>query len=265
MDPFRKKLGERIKALRQNLGFSQEQLANKLKMNRVSLSQVESGQREVSAREIARMSKIFGVTSDVLLDLKQDIKVVLEKKRSTKQPVKSKENVRVSVPQENVEKFKEVLLYVLNKVGSKANVGQTVLYKLLYFIDFDFYERYEEQLMGAMYQKNHHGPTPIEFAKIVKDMEGEELVTVADQYFQYPQTKFLPKRKPDLSKLSSRETETIDEVLNRLSDMNASQISDYSHSDVPWMTTDDGDIIDYESVFYRTPAYSVRSYSEEEV
>ncbi len=48
------------------------------------------------------------------------------------------------------------LLYVLNKVGCKYNVGETVLYKLLYFIDFDFYEKYEEQLIGATYVKNHH-------------------------------------------------------------------------------------------------------------
>jgi hypothetical protein len=45
--------------------------------------------------------------------------------------------------------------------------------------------------------------------------------------------------------------------------MNASQISEYSHNDVPWMTTEEGDVIDYESVFYRTTPYSVREYNEE--
>jgi hypothetical protein len=39
--------------------------------------------------------------------------------------------------------------------------------------------------------------------------------------------------------------------------MNAKQISDYSHGDVPWLTADDGGIIEYESVFYRTAPYSV--------
>jgi len=51
-------------------------------------------------------------------------------------------------------------------------------------------------------------------------------------------------------------------VLNNLSDMNATQISEYSHNDVPWQTTDDGDVIDYESVFYRNAPYSVREYGE---
>lgn len=62
-------------------------------------------------------------------------------------------------------------MYILKKVGAKPNVGQMVLYKLLYFIDFDYYELFETQLMGLQYIKNHYGPTPVAFAKLVKDME----------------------------------------------------------------------------------------------
>jgi len=40
--------------------------------------------------------------------------------------------------------------------------------------------------------------------------------------------------------------------------MNAVRISEYSHDDVPWLTTEEGGIIPYEAVFYRTPAYSTR-------
>jgi len=47
--------------------------------------------------------------------------------------------------------------------------------------------------------------------------------------------------------------------------MNAAEISDYSHRDVPWLTTNNGEIIDYESVFYRTKPYSVRTYFEENI
>ena len=263
MDEFREKLGEKIKILRTQLEWSQEVLSQKMDMNRVSLSQIESGQRVVSAEEIVKFSKIFNVPTDSLLNLRQEIKVVLEpkKQKAADKSREKKQEMRIDVPQKNVEKFKEVLLYILNKVGSKANVGETVLYKLLYFVDFDFYEKYEEQLIGATYQKNHYGPTPKEFSKIVQEMDGKELVKVEDNYFQYPQTKYLPKRKPDLDKLTPKEIELIDEVLNRLSDMNAQQISEYSHYDVPWLTAEEGGIIKYESVFYRTPAYSVRDYS----
>ena len=263
MKAFNKKLGERIRALREKLGLSQEVASKKLGISRVSLSQIENGDRKLTAEEMAKMSAAFNVNANVLLDLAQDIEVILQKDKELMP--EGKDEIRISVPQENLNKFKEVLLYILDKVGSKPNIGETVLYKLLYFIDFDYYEKFEEQLIGAKYQKNHYGPTPVEFAKIVEAMEENgDLEEVQSQYFQYPQRKYLPIRLADLSNLSAEEIKTIDEVLERLSDMNANQISDYSHGDVPWKTTDDGEIIDYESVFYRTSPYSVRKYNEDE-
>lgn len=170
--------------------------------------------------------------------------------------------IRINVPQKNVDKFKEVLIYILNKIGSKPNVGETVIYKLLYFVDFNFYEKYEDQLIGATYIKNRFGPAPIEFQKIVGRMIKEKEITkIENEYFKYPQTKYLPLRKANLSKLRANEIEIIDDVLKRLSDMSATQISKYSHNDVPWLTTDDGKAIEYESVFYRTIEYSVREYA----
>jgi len=261
---FYNKLGTKIKTTRENFGLSQERVAELLGVNRVTISQIENGERKISAEEIVKLSRIFNMPSDVLLDLEKDIKVILGSRK--KQKKKENQEIRINIPQKNLDKFKEVLLYILKKVGSKPNVGESVLYKLLYFIDFNFYEKFEEQLIGATYIKNNFGPTPKEFIKIVEVMEKEEeLVRVKDKYFKYPQRKYLPRREPDLSVLKAHELFMIDEVLGKLSDMNASEISEYSHNDVPWLTTADGDIIKYESVFYRTAPYSVRSYSEEDL
>lgn len=258
---FYKKLGEQVKRLRESFSLSQEGLAKKLDLSRVSLSQIENGERKITAEEIAKLSSIFNINSDVLLDLKKDIEVTLEKKAESLAPRKT--GMRISIPQKNLKKFQEVLLYILDKVGSKPNTGETVLYKLLYFIDFDYYEKYEEQLIGATYQKNHYGPTPVEFSKVVDAMKARgDLEEVQSQYFQYPIRKYLPVRKADLSMLNAEEIKTIDEVLERLSDMNAKQISEYSHGDVPWQTTEKDEVIDYESVFYRTASYSVREYGD---
>lgn len=262
MDKFYKELGKRIKKLREGAELSQENLAGALKINRVAISHIENGERKISAEEVAELSKAFGVTTDILLNLNKEIDVVLEKNKEKYEKPPKTEQTRISVPRENVEKFKETLLYILNKVGSRSNMGETVIYKLLYFIDFDFYEKYEEQLIGATYIKNKYGPTPVEFKKIIKEMEGKDLIRVADKYFEYPQTKYLPLKEPNLTRLSARELNLIDEVLRKLSDMKASQISDYSHGDIPWLTTKDGDVINYEAVFYRTSPYSARSYDE---
>lgn len=251
-----KSIGKRIKDLREELGMSQQKLAEMLGVARPTISQIESETRKLCAEEMLKLSQIFNISVDLLLDIKMSPEVVF--KEATKEP-EGKHSLRINVPQKNLKKFKEVFLYIINKVGSKPNIGETVVYKLLYFIDFNHYERYEDQLIGATYIKNNYGPTPVEFAKIVKRMiDDQEIERVESRYFEYPQTKYLPLRNPDLSVLSANELRTIDDVLNRLSEMNATQISEYSHGDVPWLTTEDGAKIEYETVFYRTPSYSVR-------
>lgn len=255
------KIGHRIKVLREKAVMSQDILSQKMGISRPAVSQIESGERKISAEELQKLSHIFHVAADDLLNPVKGPEVHLHKGKEEKA---AKPQMRISVPQKNLQKFKEVLLYILNKVGAKENIGETVIYKLLYFIDFDFYEKYEEQLIGATYIKNKYGPTPVEFVKIVERMiEGKEIEKVKSEYFNFPQTKYLPRRKPDLARLKANEVEVIDDVLNRLSEMNGSQISAYSHNDIPWMTTAEGEVIEYEAVFYRTPPYSVRAYTEE--
>jgi hypothetical protein len=48
-----------------------------------------------------------------------------------------------------------------------------------------------------------------------------------------------------------------------LSDKSATDISKYSHEDIPWKVHQDGEKISYESVFYRDEKYSVRTYDDE--
>ena len=262
MVEFDKELGKKIKVIRGRKGLSQEFVAKKLGINRIALSRIERGERKIKVEELKKLAEVFNISADVLLDLKSDIEVVFEK--SDKKINEKKQSMRISIPQKNLKKFKEVLLYILDKVGAKPNVGETVIYKLLYFIDFDYYEKYEEQLIGATYIKNHFGPTPVEFAKIIEEMEkNNEVIKVENDYYKYPQKKYLPLRKPDLSVLNGNELKVIDSVLERLSDKNASEISEYSHKDVPWLTAEEGGVIDYEAVFYRTPEYSVRDYNEQ--
>jgi len=255
------KLGIRIKKLREQLGISQQRLAEPLGVLRPTVSQIENAERKITADELIKLSEIFNISVESLLDLRKEPEVIL---RESKRRKKQRPQIRINVPQRNIEKFREVFLHILNKVGSKPNIGETVIYKLLYFIDFNFYEKYEAQLIGATYIKNRYGPTPIELKKITDKMIEEcEIEKVESKYYEYPQTKYLPLRKANLSALKANEIELVDDVLIRLSDMSAAQISEYSHNDVPWLTTEDGEVIEYESVFYRTPAYSVREYDED--
>ena len=67
-----------------------------------------------------------------------------------------------------------MLLYILERCAGKPNVGETVLYKLLYFSDFNYYELYEEHLTGAKYRKLLYGPVPQKLDTIIGQMMKRE-------------------------------------------------------------------------------------------
>lgn len=248
--------------LRKKEKISQAFVAKKIGVSRASYIEIEKGKKELTLSQANKIIEIYNISLNELISGKIISNIEVSIKNIPEE--KDKSEIRIDVPQKNLKKFKEVLLYILEKVGSKSNVGMTVLYKLLYFIDFDYYEKFEEQLVGATYIKNHFGPTPVEFKKIVELMEKKgELETVKSKYFQHEQTKYLPLRESDISVLSAKEIKHIDEVLSRLSDKSATELSDYSHKDVPWITALDGRPLSYESVFYRTKDTSVREYESD--
>ena len=254
---------KKIKALREENNFSQDYMARELGMSRPTYMQIEKGKREITITEAKKLAAIFSISlEDFLAGKKSQYKVTIEqqKKKISEKP----SDFQIRVTKKNLEKFKQVLLYILGKVGSKPNVGETVLHKLLYFIDFDYYEKFEESLMGATYIKNHHGPTSIELEEIVDDMQKKgEIEAVKSKYFRFNQKKYLPIKRPNLDALSAREIEHIDDVLARLSGKNAREIEDYSHNDIPWKVAENGKPLYYESVFYRDERYSVRNYDDE--
>jgi uncharacterized phage-associated protein len=92
--------------------------------------------------------------------------------------------------------------------------------------------------------------------------ENGELIEVKSRYFQHEQKKFLPKNEPDLSLLTGQELELIDDVLQRYSDKSATTLSAMTHRDTPWLSTTEGENIDYELAFYRPEEFSVRDYGE---
>ena len=61
-------LYERIKELRTQLHLSQDYVAKYLGINRSTYTQMENGNRKVLADEVAKLSELFGVTTDSLLN-----------------------------------------------------------------------------------------------------------------------------------------------------------------------------------------------------
>ena len=101
-------------------------IADKLGVSRSKYLSVESGQRDMSINEIKKVSEIYEIP----------IQKLISKIINKPEPVF------------NSDKFQSVLLYILEKTKLKNNVGKTVLFKLLYFSDFNFFQKYGAFLTG---------------------------------------------------------------------------------------------------------------------
>lgn len=245
-----------LQQLREERGMSQEEVAKALSISRPTYSAFEQGKRELTLAEAERASQLFSISIE---------NIVLGKKPKVHNVVLGDKDIEVSVreniPKEDHDKFREVLLYILSKTAGKHNVGITVLYKLLYFIDFDYYEKYGEQLMGLRYIKNHYGPTPKKFTALVEKMkEKGDLEEVHTNFFSRDMRKLLPHKEANLSRLTGRELEMIDDVLARYSDKTAKELSELTHEDTPWVVAEEGKNLEYEHVFYRPEKLSVGRY-----
>ena len=241
--------------------ISQSELARIIEVSRPTAIKILSGEREIRMSEADKLAMNLGISVTEIFGETSEVEVVLKKKSSK---VNKEEKERISVPAENVDKFKNALIYITQKIGALPNVGQTVLYKILYFCDFDYYEKYEEQLIGATYIKNHFGPTPREFSKIIKEMiEDGQIEEVIRKFYDKDQKAYLSAKNPDLSVFSGRELQHIDEEIARLGHKTAKELSDFSHQDIPWISTAIGKDIPYEAVFYRTKETSVRTYEKD--
>jgi len=256
-----KQIGKRISELRKRKGLSQEDLAKSIKISRPSLAQIELGNRSVDILELQMLSMVLGFSLDDFMSSEFSIRKEIRVKAETNT---KKIEERISVPTLKVNKFKNILLYILERCAGKPNVGETVLYKLLYFSDFNYYELYEEHLTGANYRKLPYGPVPQKLDTIIDQMMvSGQIKRIKTAYFNKMQTRYIPLTKADLKELKASEKEVIDKVIEQLSDWSASAISNYSHKDMPWLASNEGEEINYELVFYRDAPYSVRNYGDE--
>jgi len=112
------KLGQRIKELRKYAGISQQRLAEMLKISRPAVSQIENDERKISAEELVKLSEISNLSVESLLNPTQPPEVVF---KEGKKAVKTrKPRIKINIPQKKLEKFREILLYILNKESSPA-------------------------------------------------------------------------------------------------------------------------------------------------
>ena len=67
MDVFLKEVGERICERRKNLGYTQEQLAERMDVSIQMISNLERGNKAIKIDNLLKLSKILSVSTDYIL------------------------------------------------------------------------------------------------------------------------------------------------------------------------------------------------------
>jgi uncharacterized phage-associated protein len=150
-------------------------------------------------------------------------------------------------------KYREAILFFIEHIP-RENLGKLKLMKLLYFADFDHFERYKKPLLGEGYLRWDNGPMPRSAEKILKGMSARKIIGIKKEPMPAPYKDhyvYTSSRSYDPEVFTSKEIETLHEVAEKWKKHTGTEIKNATHGDPPWIATPKDKIIDYNLVFYR--------------
>jgi uncharacterized phage-associated protein len=152
----------------------------------------------------------------------------------------------------NKEKYKNIILFFANKIKN-GTLGKLKIMKLLYFLDFDFYEKYNQSITNDEYLRFDNGPIPRMAEKILKEMNGKDVkITSRKVGFGYNDQQHIePLKNFDMDLFSKEELLMMDETVNKWEKFSGTEMKNASHGEAPWIATKPNDIIDYNLTYYR--------------
>lgn len=151
------------------------------------------------------------------------------------------------------DKYRELILFLAEKM---SGVGKLKLNKLLYYIDFDHFEKHEKSVTGEEYVRWEKGPVPSHLKAIVKKMEEYgDIQTYTQKMSGDLRDKrcLRPLRPHNPNVFTVQELETICEVLEKWRYHSGTEMMHATHGDPPYLATAKDQVIDYNLVFYRQP------------
>jgi len=152
----------------------------------------------------------------------------------------------------NQKKYKNAVLFFAKKIQN-GTLGKLKMMKLLYFLDFDFFEKNGRSITGDEYLRFENGPVPRMGEKFLKEMNGKEIkITkrkVGEGYNDQMHIEALADF--DVNVFEKEELLMLEEIASKWEKFTGTEMKNASHGEAPWIATKPDDVIDYNLVFYR--------------
>lgn len=153
----------------------------------------------------------------------------------------------------NKKKYENVVLYLCQKLDGEVR-GKKKLAKLLYFADFDFYEKTQKSITGDIYRALPMGPFPIKLEMITSTMKKNKKISIKnieERNGYIPTEIYSGLVKSDMSVFNKEEKTILDRVIVKYGHLNGKQLEDLSHKEAPYAGTELNGEIYYELSYYR--------------
>lgn len=158
----------------------------------------------------------------------------------------------VKTPKINEKKYRNAILFFAHKIRN-GTLGKLKMMKLLYYLDFDFFEKYGRSVTGDEYLRFENGPVPHMAEKLLKAMNGKELkITKRKVAVGYNDQMHIEALKDfDVNTFTKEELLMLEEIAGKWEKFTGAEMKSASHGEAPWIATKPNDVIDYNLVYYR--------------
>ena len=152
----------------------------------------------------------------------------------------------------NQKKYNNAVLFFAKRIQN-GTLGKLKMMKLLYYLDFDFFEKYGRSITGDQYLRFEMGPVPRMAKKVLDGMKDKEIKIVKRKIAEgYNDQEHIEALKDfDVSVFTREELLMLEDVANKWERFTGSEMKSASHGEAPWIATKPDGIIDYNLAYYR--------------
>lgn len=152
----------------------------------------------------------------------------------------------------NERKYKNAIIFFAKNIQN-GTLGKLKIMKLLYYLDFDFFEKYGSSVTGDEYLRFDNGPVPRIAEKILKEMSGKQIKitrhVIKSGYNDQQHIEALADF--DFNIFTKEELMMLEEITNKWEKFTGTEMKTASHGEAPWISIKPNGVIDYNLAFYR--------------
>jgi len=127
------------------------------------------------------------------------------------------------------------------------------LAKLLYFIDFTYFEKNDRPITGVEYVKQSYGPMPLPkvFYSVIEQLEKEDKIKLIKAKGDFETKIPVAQKKPNMELFSEDEQQMINVIKDKYFNNSANEVENIAKGEPPYKMTLYKEKIPYHLAYYR--------------